>query len=477
MEALQRLHNRGSISTGYDIDNSLKFEEDNLEAVYAQPTADGNQRTWTVSMWFKRTEITTSGHYHTLVTALVGAETGSVYITPTDELICDVGLGGTRNRQQTAMKFRDTSAWYHIVWRVDTTQGTAADRHRLYVNGVLQEWTTIDGYPAQNFQSNWNNNYPIYIGCYSTYNNYGMCGYIAEVHHTDGISHAPTEFGEFDEDTGIWKPKEYTGSYGAQGFYLPFDNSSNLGTNAKGNDVNFTLQNIAAADQATDTPTNNFATFNIIKRYNQGTMSFQNGGTEVTVGSGGGFWTTVFTSMAVNKGKWYFEAEVRVANGTTMWGCTPVGQTEININTDWYLGQNSNGQSGAGFYDNDDAYYHAGGATACTISGSSFNTQAGDIVMIGVDMDNNKLYAGVNGNWCNSSDNTLPNATGITIVDELTYFAMAVFNAATHKANFGGYTTISISSAASDDNGYGTFEYAPPSGYYALCTKNLEEYG
>ena len=75
MEALQRLHNRGSISTGYDIDNSLKFEEDNLEAVYAQPTADGNQRTWTVSMWFKRTEITTSGHYHTLVTALVGAET------------------------------------------------------------------------------------------------------------------------------------------------------------------------------------------------------------------------------------------------------------------------------------------------------------------------------------------------------------------------------------------------------------------
>ena len=78
------------------------------------------------------------------------------------------------------MKFRDTSAWYHIVWRVDTTQGTAADRHRLYVNGVLQEWTTIDGYPDQNFESNWNNNYPIYIGCYSTYNNYGFNGYMAE---------------------------------------------------------------------------------------------------------------------------------------------------------------------------------------------------------------------------------------------------------------------------------------------------------
>ena len=202
-----------------------------------------------------------SGVYNTLITALVGAETGSIYITPTDELICDVGQGGTRNRQQTAMKFRDTSAWYHIVWRVDTTQGTAADRHRLYVNGVLQEWTTIDGYPDQNFESNWNNNYPIYIGCYSTYNNYGFNGYMAEVHHIDGSQLAPTEFGEFDDDSGIWKPKAYTGSYGAQGFYLPFDDSSNLGTNAKGNDVNFTLQNIAAADQATDTPTNNFCTW------------------------------------------------------------------------------------------------------------------------------------------------------------------------------------------------------------------------
>ena len=467
MEALQRLHNRGSISTGYDIDNSLKFEEDNLEAVYAQPTADGNQRTWTVSMWFKRTEITTSGHYHTLVTALVGAETGSVYITPTDELICDVGLGGTRNRQQTAMKFRDTSAWYHIVWRVDTTQSTAADRHRLYVNGVLQEWTTIDGYPAQNFQSNWNNNYPIYIGCYSTYNNYGMCGYIAEVHHTDGISHAPTEFGEFDEDTGIWKPKEYTGSYGAQGFYLPFDNSSNLGTNAKGNDVNFTLQNIAAADQATDTPTNNFATLNPLMA-NAGPANYlpiTEGGTKAV--NTAAAYKIANSTFGVTSGKWYWEVKATDVNGVTAIGVTMPNYWDADYTLQGCI------------------YYAQGPQRYNNASASSFGATYtdGDIISFALDMDatpptmtvykNNvsqgNLMAGLSINGAGGA--FLPEKEG-------GYFPKVVgYNANTFECNFGGYTSFSISSAASDDNGYGTFEYAPPSGYYALCTKNLEEYG
>ena len=475
MEALQRLHNRGSISTGYDVDNSLKFEEDNLEAVYAQPTADGNQRTWTVSMWFKRTEITTSGAYHTLITALVGAETGSVYITPTDELICDVGLGGTRNRQQTAMKFRDTSAWYHIVWRVDTTQGTAADRHRLYVNGVLQEWTTIDGYPAQNFQSNWNNNYPIYIGCYSTYNNYGMSGYIAEVHHTDGISHAPTEFGEVDEASGIWKPKAYTGSYGAQGFYLPFDDSSNLGTNAKGNDVNFTLQNITAADQATDTPTNNFATFNVAQPRQSGT-TIAEGGTEMYVNSN---YQTAVSSIAVSKGKWYAEF---IAGGHTCYvGFVDVSEWTIpQLHNGYFLGySNSANTMSVAMKGTDGNFYNDNNSA----SGATFGT--GDIISVALDMDNRKAYWAVNGTYVNSGNP----ATGANPVTWYTYrdngpnwtdvitMGITGYSNTYHRCNFGGYSSVVPSSAASDADGYGTFEYAPPSGYYALCTKNLEEYG
>jgi hypothetical protein len=245
-------------SSVYNIEHSVKFEENNTEGMYAQPTAVGNRRTWTVSAWFKRTEITRASTYMPIVQAQVGSETGSIYINATDHIMVDVGYGGTRNRMQTKAVYRDTSAWYHIVWRVDTTQGTAANRNRVYINGVLQELDTIDGYPTQNFESFFNNNIPMYVGTYGTLNNYGYCGYLAEVQMTDGVSNAPTEFGEFDEDSGIWKPKAYTGSYGAQGFYLPFDDSSNLGKNGKGNDVDFTLQNITAADHSTDTPTNNF---------------------------------------------------------------------------------------------------------------------------------------------------------------------------------------------------------------------------
>ena len=470
----------------YDIDNSLKLEPDNTEYLSRTIGSTSNRKTFTVSCWFKRTELKAgaadaNGHNLFMAggdsTSMVSLQFHTWQDTYADTLEFRV-VGSSNNN--TTRRFRDTSAWYHVVLAVDTTQATEANRWKLYVNGVQETSFSRTSYPSQNADTvnNVQNNV-MRIGTkpYAG-NEFGyFAGYIADYYHIDGQALDPTNFGEFDEDSGIWKPKAYTGSFGTNGWYLDFVDGADLGDDKSGNGNDFTENNITAADQATDTPTNNFTTFNIIKRYNQGTMSFQNGGTEVTVGGGGGFWTTVFTSMAVNKGKWYFESEVRVANSTTMYGCTPTDNTELNINTDWYLGQLANGEAGAGFYDNDDAYYHAGGSTACTISGSSFNTQAGDIVMIGVDMDNNKLYAGVNGNWCNSSDNTLPNATGITINDELTYLAMAVFNAATHKANFGGYTTISISSAASDANGYGTFEYAPPSGYYALCTKNLSEYG
>ena len=163
-----------------------------------------------------------------------------------------------------------------------------------------------------------------------------------------------------------------------------------------------------------------------------------------------------------------------------MWGCFPVSTKSANSFGNFYIGgSETNGyDSGCAFYDNDDAYYYDNTATACTISGGTIQTVAGDIIMIAIDMDNNKFYAGRNGQWFNSTDNTHANATGITLSDEEHFFAFAAYHPSrTYKTNLGGYTTISISSAASDANGYGNFEYAPPSGYYALCSKNLAEFG
>ena len=466
METFITSANRGSISTGYEIPGSIKFEEDNLEGMYAQPTAAGNRRTWTVSLWFKRTELTTSGHYHALILAKVGSESGSVYITPTDEIICDVGYGGTRNRQQTTMKFRDTSAWYHIVWRVDTTQSTAADRHRLYVNGVLQEWTTIDGYPAQNFESFWNNNIPIYVGIYGTLNNYGACAYIAEIHHTDGISNAPTEFGKFDEDSGIWKPIKYEGNYGAQGVYLPFDDSSAIGKNGHGNDVNFTLQNIAAADYSTDTPTNNFCTFNPANMSGN-TAKLAEGSTFTASTANGAF--TTYGTMAPSAGKWWWEGKIQVF-ADTAYAC--IGATTNLAGLPSVSAQLSGGHviklaKAQKWVLNDTGYNY----------GTAYSD--GDYINVGLDLDNRKFYTYKNG--------TIDDANGIDISSStfdgygdqwmplvITYGSGG---ASSYEINFGGYRTYSISSPQSDANGYGTFEYAPPTGFYALCTKNLAEYG
>ena len=159
---------------------------------------------------------------------------------------------------------------------------------------------------------------------------------------------------------GIWKPKAYAGSYGTNGFYLDFSDSANLGDDASGNSNDFTETNITAADQATDTPTNNFTTFNIVRRYNQGRISFTEGGTVVNTTSGNA-WTTVFNTMAVNKGKWYWEGELYAGGGYQMFGQTPQPWTEININIDWYLGQRSDKQNGAGYYGSGADVYYEGG--------------------------------------------------------------------------------------------------------------------
>ena len=250
MEVLQRTANRGSISTGYDIENSLKLEQpERLQRAYdgggniGSITSTDRKKT-TLSYWVKRTQLS--------------AETGSVYITPTDELICDVGLGGTRNRQQTAMKFRDTSAWYHLVFSIDTTQGTANNRAKAYVNGAeVTSWGTQTISISQNANNGMFNevNGSHYFG-WSDAQATGC--YLAEAHCIDGQALTASDFGEYDDDSGIWIPKEYTGTYGNQGYYLDFETIGPAVPKYNGS----ALYGIGAENQATDSPSNNFCTLN-----------------------------------------------------------------------------------------------------------------------------------------------------------------------------------------------------------------------
>ena len=474
MEALQRLHNRGSISTGYDIDNSCKFESDNTEYLSKTPSSAGNRRTWTFSAWVKRSEITATSNATGNQNMVFSA--GDTYLQFDGNAIWINHRAASENFfLATNRLFRDSSAWYHIVWQLDTTDSTAADRAKLYINGVREtsfQNSTYDNM-SLNYEAAVNNTVEHEIGKYSLHDTTyaGMFnGYMAEIHLVDGTALTPTSFGEFDSDTGIWKPKEYTGSYGTNGFYLDFSDSANLGDDASGNSNDFTETNITSADQATDTPTNNFCTMNMLDRTN-GNSKNQEGATKVTTDGGSG-WCSMVATMGVTKGKWYWETQRSGGSSDSNDVVTGIVGSEdayipYSSAAQYYIG-NVATSSSMGFYT-------TGVPNVRNGDGGSLSNSAGDIIMIGLDMDNSKIYFGVNGTW--DALGTGGSSLHADFDGEFVLPAVAVYQGKQIKLNFGGYASYTISSAASDADGYGTFEYAPPSGYYALCTKNLEEYG
>ena len=467
-----------AVAGGYDIDNSLKFEADNTEYLEKTFSSDGNRKTYTTSMWIKRTEI---GQASTLFgaqpTSGTSDETTAQFgITSDDKFQC-----GFQNFYvvQTNRVLRDTSAWYHIVVRIDTTQSTVGDRFKVWINGEEETSFSTDNRTSitQNQNTGINSTSPHRVGALIG-NSWYFSGYMAEVHHVDGQALSPSDFAETDSDTGIWKPKAYTGSYGTNGFYLDFENSASLGADGSGNSNDFTLNNITSADQATDTPTNNFATLNPLFRFDECTIFA--GATRVKKTTTNR-WRTFVSSIGVTSGKWYaeFQNPLHATTGTDRFiGVAPATNFNQSIAaTGGYLGGNSTETT-------DSIGYHGyTGNKFINGTGSSFgNTYAGETVAIALDMDNGYVYFAKANTWQNSGDPT-SGATGtggiaLQLPNDTHYLACSIYDTnADFQGNFGGYTDFTIASAATDANGYGVFEFAPPSGYYALCSKNLAEFG
>src|SRR5210317_310123 len=207
--SLLALAGTNSATGGYEIDNFLKLEDDNTENLYRALNVSKSTTKFTVSMWAKRKEINAP---HLLYMRGVAGNESAVLRFATESasypeaLQVDIGgAGGTNSRSYTKASFRDTSAWYHIVLAVDTTQSTATDRFKLYVNGVLETEYASRNNPAQNFAMEVSGAKHRH-GAYNDTDGFaGYCGYIAECHYIDGSQVAQTEFGEFDEDSGIWK--------------------------------------------------------------------------------------------------------------------------------------------------------------------------------------------------------------------------------------------------------------------------------
>jgi hypothetical protein len=462
METLQRTANRGSISTGYDIDNSLKFEADNSEKLSRSQTTGTNRKKFTVSFWVKRSEL---GALQVLASAEVSGNDLSFLDFETDDVLRfrDTASASDQCILETNRVFRDTSAWYHIVLRVDTTDGTADDRNRIYVNGVQE--TSFSA--RTNFDLN-DDTFWGYNGGNLTWGNAlgeanYYSGYTAEAVYVDGLSLAPTSFGEFDEDTGIWKPINVSGlTFGNNGYYLDFEDSSNLGNDASGG-TDFTLNNITSADQATDTPTNNFCTLNPVMLTAANTVISQGATSLFSTGNTG---NTVVGTMGVSRGKWYWEFKDINHGGTPYWPSIGYTSSESTDSTQT-AGGGSGYPSHVALLPNSSTY------TNGTIIGGKFDGfLVNDIAGVALDMDNGDMYLYKNGTIQNS---------GTPIFTSIGDFAMPVGSVYSNGTggyfNFGGFTSYTPASAATDENGYGTFEYAPPSGYYALCTKNLAEFG
>ena len=448
-----------TLSTGgYEVANSCRFNDDDNARISKTFSSAGNSDTWTMSAWVKRCTLGANSSIFTCNGLGAGAQKGTIRFDSSDKISAYVLYAGSAWHYITSNAvYRDVSAWYHIVVRCDTTQSTDTDRLRLYVNGKLQ---TLSGstYPDQNEDTFFNEAEEHQVGSLIDETEDGDM-YLAEFCWIDGSSLAPTSFGEYDSDSPtIWKPIDVSGlTFGTNGVYLDFEDSSDLGKDASGNS-DWTATNLAATDQATDTPTNNFATMNPLFARSDN-VTFTEGNLKGALASEGN--QIIASTIAVSAGKWFFEfqANAQEVSAYMEVGIFPTYHTTVTPN---YIGGLSDGyslQKNGYFYNNN---------SAVATDGPTYGTS--DIMGVALDLDSGtktiKYY----------KNGSLEDTYNITVTEDV-YIGWRAFGSGEALSMNFGSPKDSISSGNSDGNGYGNFEYAVPSGYYSICTKNLAEFG
>ena len=469
---------------GFQVANSCRFNDDSSDYLSSTFGSTTNRKTFTLSFWVKKSKLGADQRMIEASTGTDGNNVSGIESDPDRIRVIFYNEPTVNINLKTNALLRDISAWYHIVLAIDTTQGTASNRAKLYVNGVQQTSFDTATYPNQNVDTDWNlNNNNIRIGRRVDSSPEYYDGYMAEVVSVDGQALAPTSFGEFNSQTGIWVPKVVTGlTFGNNGFYLPFTNSGALGEDFSGNDNDFTVNNLTSIDQTTDTPTTNFITLNPLIGYTSQTDNqvYSEGNTIIIPNSTDNYGTGSST-IGLKGGKWYWEAQI-VWNGTSNNANFPrtIGFCTENYLFNYsYLGQD--GESwGIIFADaSPDIWRLEHGGSSGDISGATTMANGGTM-NLALDLDNGKFYVGYNGTFFTSGDPT-SGATGtgaiatLDATDLSKYIFPTVTNATNstyYKFNFGN-PAYAISSGNTDGNGFGNFEYAVPTGYLSLNTKNL----
>jgi len=463
----------------FGINQSCRFEDAFLTKTHGSA---GNRRTWTFSAWIKRGKV---GVQQNIYNPHDGGNETQMHILSTDVFrMYDAGGGGFN--AVSAYKFRDLSAWYHIVVRIDTTSATAANRIRLYVNGVeqalLNSGDGVSAYgtaePTRNYDTEWNMATLHVLGAYGSNTAQSrFFGYMADVNMIDGSSLGPDSFGETKND--IWIPKDTTDlSFGTNGFRMKFQDSTAFGDDTSGTGTDFATTGLAASDQSKDSPTNNFSTFNPIAPDTTGATnhSFSEGNLKVSTGSNS--WWNCFGTISITPGKYYWEY---YALGS--------GDVDQNIGVctlDWHRGSNAGADTADAYSlyaaSDGNGYLYTDGASAVN-KGTGYCWTHADIMSVAFDADTGKIWYAKNGTFLGSGDPAAGSNVAHTVTaGDLAKGMLPVFSgyhtAATPMINFGQDSSFAGNETAQgnkDGNGKGDFYYSPPSGYLSLSTFSLPD--
>jgi|LUMA01.1.fsa_nt_gb hypothetical protein len=469
-----RLGASGAADGAFTVDRSLKFNSGDSHYLERTPGSAGNRKTNTLSAWFKIGH-NNGGNIASCNSSNSDANNISVVIRDDGEIRI---VGYFNNFRISTRRLRDHSAWYHIVVAIDTTQSSADNRIKLYINGVQETSFTTSGSVGQNDDLGFAQAATTRIGARSN-DGVGSLfdGYITEVNFIDGQALTPSSFAETNAETGQWVPIDTSGlTFGTTGFYLKFaDNSgttaTTLGKDSSGNGNNFTPNNFATSDSLTDTPTKNFCTLNFLNKTNDVTVKegnlefFQSSNDESATGT-----------FHITSGKWYWEVYknsgenpelgIEVVTRVLSNKTDDVSPTKVCIRTN-----GGDQQVGTG--------------TPQSITGSSGGLTGAGVLAIAVDFDNKKIwYSDLSGNFFNSGNpatgaNAAFTFSSVAVADEcVPYFFCGTGGNNSFNINFGQDGTFAGHTTAggyADGNGHGNFKYSVPSGYLALCSANLPE--
>ena len=437
--------------------NSLRFNDDSSQYLNRTPASAGNSKIWTLSMWVKRGNTIPTG----MVFSAGTSNTELFYM----QLLNNINSnklrffwrdGNTTNRNLwTDAQLRDVSAWYHIVVSVDTAQTNVEDRMRIFINGDLNTSFTLDDRSTLSSSSSLvvNSTAIHTIGRYSASSSNFFDGYLSNVYLIDGTALEPTSFGEFKN--GYWKIKDYSGSYGTNGFYLELDGAV---TDSSDNGNDWTANNISAHDYVPDNPTNNFATLNSTSYGKNGAGNapiFFEG--NLRIYEGGSSWSSSLSTITVSSGKWYAESVI-VTGTNSLVGVIEVDEPSLFYSTNsMYMGSLANSY---GYLHNGTVYNN----NIASSYGATYTT--GDVIGIALDMDAGTLTFYKNG---------VSQGTAATGLAGRVAFGFSS-NISNIGVNFGQDSTFAGATTTggnTDAKGIGDFKYAPPAGYLALCTSNL----